>query len=256
MPAAARSATAAAARPVVGVTAYVDRAAWGVWDCEATVLHHTYVNCVVEAGGVPVVLPPYADGAGAVLGRLDALVVAGGPDVDPRHYGERPHPRTGAPAAHRDAAELTLLAGALDRDVPLLAICRGMQLLNVVHGGTLSQHLPDEVRHARHQPRPGMFGRHPVEVAADSRLARALGATDAQVASHHHQGVARVGNGLRAVAWADDGTVEAVEDDRVSFGLGVLWHPEATRDATLFAALTAAARAAPGSEQPHQKVQT
>lgn len=227
--------------PVVAVSAYVERARWGVWDAEVTLLHQAYVEGVVEAGGVPLVVPPYADGASHVLDRVDALVVAGGPDIDPSRYGQTAHPRTGPPRVPRDEAELALLRHALDRDVPALGICRGMEMLNVACGGSLVQHLPETVGHDGHQPEPGVFGHHTVQVADGSLLADALGAREAKVASYHHQGIDRVGEGLRAVAWASDGSVEAVERPGARFTVGVLWHPEETRDVRLFAALVQAA---------------
>jgi len=233
-------------RPVVGLTAYVDQARWGVWEAEATVLHQSYVDRVVGAGGLPLVVPPYAEGATDVLGRLDALVVAGGPDVDPRRYGDEVHPRTGPARVARDEAELVLLRESMARGIPVLGICRGMQLLNVACGGTLSQHLPDAVGHEGHQPAPGVFGSHPVEVAEGSLLAKALGAREVEVASYHHQGIDRVGEGLRPVAWAPDDSVEGVERTVPGFVVGVLWHPEETGDDSLFAALVRAARADTG----------
>lgn len=227
-------------RPVVGVTAYQEPASWAAWHDEAVLVPASYVRRLAEAGALPVVVPPGPDVAG-VLGRLDALVLAGGADIDPARYGAAPHPRTGAPQPWRDEAELALLAAAIAAEVPTLAICRGMQVLNVLRGGTLHQHLPDLLGTQVHAPAPGSFGRHRITIAAGSRLAAAVGCS-AEVPTAHHQGVDRLGEGLTAVAWAEDGTVEALELDGPGFVVGVQCHPEAGEDPGLFHALVAAAR--------------
>jgi putative glutamine amidotransferase len=181
----------------------------------------------------------------AVLPRLDGLLLAGGPDVEPARYGQVPGPHTQPPSTERDEAELRLLAGAVDGGLPVLAICRGMQLLNVARGGTLVQHLPDVLGSAVHAPLPGAYSAHPVRVAGGSRLAAVLRRTDVgAVPTYHHQGLAELGAGLVATAWAPDGTIEAVEDPSVPFCLGVQWHPEAGADPALFLALVDAARRA------------
>jgi gamma-glutamyl-gamma-aminobutyrate hydrolase PuuD len=232
-------------RPVVGITTYRETARWGVWNCPAVLLPADYVRQVSDAGGVPVLLPPIADDV-EVLERLDALVLAGGADVDPARYGADRSPRTGPAATDRDDAELALLAGALERDLPVLAVCRGLQLLTVLRGGTLAQHLPDVVGNDAHGPSPGTYGDNAVAIAPGSRLAGLVG-TEATWACHHHQAVDRLGEGLTAVAWARDGTVEAVELDGARFVVGVQGHPEVGDDARLFAGLVEAARrAAPG----------
>ena len=181
------------------------------------------------------------DGAAELLELLDALVLSGGSDVDPGRYGAPAHPTTDAPREERDAAELALLEAALERDMPVLAICRGSQLLNVARGGDLVQHLPDVLGHDEHRHTPGAFADHEVAIEQDSRLGRILGER-APVKSHHHQGFGRIGGGLREVAWADDGTLEALEDPDRRFLLGVLWHPEEGEDAALFEALVEQAR--------------
>ena len=223
-------------RPLIGITSYVEKARWGVWDTTAVLLPHQYVEQVEEAGGLAVVLPPRTAGRVEVLDRLDGLVLAGGADIDPGRYGEEPHPETGGIRPDRDTAELTVLAEALGRDLPVLGICRGMQLMAVHAGGRLFQHLPDAVGHHRHRPAPGRYGCHEARFAAGSLVARLLGEA-ATVNSYHHQGIADAGT-LRVTGWADDGSVETVEDPTRRFALGVQWHPEATPDNRLFRALT------------------
>ena len=232
-------------RPVIGLTAYSVPASWGAWNVETVLLARNYVDSVVVAGGVPVLLPPLPGVIEGVLDRLDGLLLAGGPDVDPTRYGQEPGPNTQPAQPNRDGAELALLDGAVGRGLPLLAVCRGMQLLNVARGGTLHQHLPD-VPGMPHDhdgsPQPGVFGRHPVRVAQGSLLATALGRTEVDgVPAYHHQGIDRLGTGLVETAWADDGLVEAVEDPSLPFCLGVQWHPEAGADGSLFQALVGAA---------------
>jgi putative glutamine amidotransferase len=174
-----------------------------------------------------------------VLDRLDAVVFAGGADLDPELYGEQPHRETTGLRRERDAAELPLMRSALDRDVPVLGICRGMQLMSVVSGGSLVQHLPDVVGHERHRPAPGVYGLHVVRLAPGSRAHAILGETT-RVPSYHHQGLASPGS-LTVTGWADDDSPEVVEDPSRRFALGVLWHPEAGDDLRLFEALVSAA---------------
>jgi putative glutamine amidotransferase len=227
--------------PLIGITAYVEQTRFTVWDMPATLLPHAYVTQVVAAGGQPVVLPPAGDPS-SVLPRLDGLIVAGGGDLDPSAYGAAPHPRTGYVRDFRDTAELALVRAALARDLPLLGICRGAQVLNVALGGTLHQHVPDVVGHDRHCPTPGQYHRFPVTVAPPSRLAKVLGAETVTVAHYHHQALDRLGTGLTPCAWSDDGLVEAVEVSDHPFALGVQWHPEVDADVSLLAALVDAAR--------------
>jgi putative glutamine amidotransferase len=229
-------------RPLIGITTYITPAKWGVWDAETALVPATYVEAVERAGGRPLLLPPSEDGVEETLEAIHALVLPGGADIAPEVYGQEPHPETYGVVPERDRAELALLTGALERDLPVLAICRGSQVLNIARGGDLVQHLPEVVGHERHKELPGVFGDHDVRIDASSRLGELLG-EHAPIKSHHHQGFGRLGGGLREVAWADDGTVEAVEDPERPFLLGVLWHPEAGEDGALFTALVDAARA-------------
>jgi putative glutamine amidotransferase len=231
--------------PVIGITGYCEQARWGVWDQRATLLPQSYLDQVAAAGGVPVLLPPMA-GVEQAVGRLDGLIISGGPDVAPDRYGEDPGPRTTVVRPERDAAEIALFAAAARADLPVVGICRGMQLMNVALGGTLIQHLPDVVGHDGHSPTPGTMAEHGVRVDGSSRLAALLGVGSGNqnavvVPTHHHQGIARLGAGLRACAWADDGTIEAVESERHRFAVAVQWHPEAGTDPSLFRALVGAA---------------
>lgn len=230
-------------RPLVGVTTYLDTARWGVWEGTASLLPAGYPRMVQAAGGLAAMLPPDDPAAAeAVVARLEALVVAGGPDADPALYGAQPHPSTSTGASERDAWELALIRAALAAELPLLGICRGMQLLNVALGGSLVQHLPDAVGHEDHCPVPGVFTWHPVRCAPDSRLAELLRLDAVPVPTYHHQAVDRLGAGLRACAFAEDGTVEAVESHGPGFVLGVQWHPEQGEDLRVMEALVTAAR--------------
>jgi gamma-glutamyl-gamma-aminobutyrate hydrolase PuuD len=228
-------------RPVIGITTYAQEARWGVWQLPAALIPLDYVEAVERAGGRPVLIPPSEEGVAETLDALDAIVFSGGADVDPTMYGADAHPETDTPQARRDAGELALLTAALERDMPTLAICRGFQLLNVARGGDLVQHLPEQVGHDEHKQVPGEFAVHPVEVKDGTRLASIVGARS-DVTSHHHQGIGRVGDGLVETAWASDGTLEAVEDPRQRFTVGVQWHPEAGEDEALFETLVEEAR--------------
>jgi len=230
------------ARPVVGITTYVVPAAFGVWELESVLVPADYVQAVERAGGRALLVPPSDDGVEETLDALDGLIFSGGPDLDPSLYGESPHAETNGVVAERDRAELTLLQAALGRDLPVLAICRGSQILNVARGGDLVQHLPDVVGHERHKHTPGVFADHDVELVQDEPLYPLLGASH-RVKSHHHQGLGRIGDGLRVAAHADDGTVEAMWEPSRRFAVGVLWHPEANAgDAALFDELVEQAR--------------
>lgn len=236
-------------RPVIGVTSYRERARWGLWDEPADVQFTLYADAVAAAGAVPVLLPPVdAELATDTLRALDGVIVAGGADVDPARYGAERAARTGPPQAHRDAWELALTAAALEQHIPLLGICRGMQVLAVALGGTLVQHLPDLVGSDLHAPHPGAFAHHDVRLDGDSRLGALLGKR-LTVATHHHQAVDRLGDGLRATGWADDGVVEAVElDDPGAWVVGVQWHPEAFEGAELFGGFVAECAARRGED--------
>ncbi len=225
--------------PLIGITAYGEEAAYGVWKHQAVLLPRTYPDAVLAAGGLPVLLAPHVDVA-AIVDRLDGIVLSGGPDVDPAHYGAMPDPRTGVPRAERDAAELAVLARALELGRPVLAVCRGLQVLNVGLGGTLVQHVPDAVGHTGHNPEPGVFGRTAIAFDADSRVGAAMGPSIIGQC-HHHQAIDRLADGLVVTGRAPDGTVEAVELAGQPFVVGVQWHPEQD-DPRIFAALVAASR--------------
>jgi putative glutamine amidotransferase len=196
----------------------------------------SYVTCIERVGGRVMLVPPTGIGVGETLDALDGLVLSGGEDLHPELYGADLHPETQKTRPDRDRAELALLEGALERDMPVLAVCRGSQVLNVALGGDLVQHLPEVVGSERHKHTPGEFADHDVDLQSGSRLAGLLG-DRAPVKSHHHQGYGRLGEGLEPVAWAEDGTIEALEHQSKPFALGVLWHPEEGEDLALFEAL-------------------
>ncbi|HEY8647662.1 MAG TPA: gamma-glutamyl-gamma-aminobutyrate hydrolase family protein [Gaiellaceae bacterium] len=222
-------------KPVVGITTYLTPAAWGAWHLDAALVPASYVRSVTRAGGVPLLVPPGA-AYEETLDSVDGLVFSGGSDLDPEVYGEQAHAETNGWVRERDDFELGLMQAALARDVPLLAICRGSQVLNVALGGDLEQHVPDRVHTNVHKETPGVFADHDVDVLPGTKLSSILGErTD--VKSHHHQGYGELGAGLREAARAPDGTVEALEDPARRFTLGVLWHPEEGEDLALFEAL-------------------
>ena len=221
------------ARPVIGITTYVTPAKWSYWDTEAALIPADYVYAVERAGGRALLVPPSEDGVEETLQALDGLLFSGGSDLDPGLYDQQPHEETFGIHEGRDRAELALLEAALGRDMPVLAICRGSKVLNVARGGDLVQHLPEVVGDEKHKHTPGTFADHDVTLEDGTRLGSLLG-DRAPVKSHHHQGIGRIGTGLRVAALAEDGTVEAVEDPDRRFAVGVLWHPEAGEDARLF----------------------
>ncbi len=235
-------------RPIIGISAYNEDARWGAWRAQAILLPRRYPDRVAQAGGIPVLLPP-VPGVEDALERLDGLLLSGGGDIDPARYGAQRAPETAKIRGDRDEAELALLARAQSLGLPVLGICRGLQIINVARGGSLHQHLPQLVGHEEHCPERGSYGSHDVRLAAGSRLAGILGRTEVAdhwpvtVPTHHHQAVDRLGDGLSATAWADDGTVEAVELDprQHRFVVAVQWHPEAGDDLSLFRALVTAA---------------
>jgi putative glutamine amidotransferase len=234
--------------PVIGLCAVVERARFGVWDHEAVLLARGYVDAVQRAGGVAIMLPPdpaVAADPDRVLDLIDGLILAGGRDVDPQTYGAEPHPETDEPRTERDEFELALARRAMERDLPLLGICRGMQVMNVARGGTLVQHLPVHVGHEDHRRSLGTFdgNDHPVHLAGGSLAAHAAGELQHGTLSHHHQGIDRVGDGFRVTGWADDDELpEALEDPQLRFALGVQWHPEADEQSRIIAALVDEAR--------------
>jgi len=236
-----------ALRPVIGVTTYLEQAQTGVWDVPASFLPKVYFEAVYAAGGIPVLLPPQpvdAEIAKAVLGRIDGLIVAGGKDVDPARYGQERELTTDEPRPDRDDWETELLLAAIELDVPFLGICRGLQLLNVTLGGTLHQHLPNVVGSDRYSLGGGVFADNEVTIDAHTHIGELLGGGETLVGkSYHHQAIDELGSKLAVSARSDDGTVQAIEVEGVSFGLGVQWHPEHTPDdLRLFAGLVDAAR--------------
>jgi putative glutamine amidotransferase len=235
----------AAARPLIGITSYREPASYGSWtDVPAVLVPAAYVDKVVAAGGDPLVIPPRQgiteQEAQRLLDRLDGLVLAGGVDVEPDRYGAERHPSVQLSRPDRDDTELVLARLARERDVPVLGICRGMQVMAVAAGGSLVQHLPDLLGHPEHAPAPATYGGHPVDVEPDSRLAQIVGERLDTVPTYHHQGVADA-PGFTMTARADDGTPEAMEDRSRYFCVGVQWHPEVDTDLRIFEALVAAA---------------
>ena len=216
--------------PNIGVTCNVEVVKYGLWTEPAAMVPLTYVRAIARAGGRPLLIAPTpADLAdpSELLDLLDGVLVTGGADIDPAAYGEQPHAETAPVTADRDAFELSIVRAAVERDLPCLGVCRGMQVVNVAYGGALDQHLADRLERDIHRGEAGEFAGHRVEVEPGSLAAVAAGATSVAVKSYHHQGVARVGEGLTVSARAEgDGTVEAIEDARRRFVLGVLWHPE------------------------------
>lgn len=237
--------TPAPRRPIIGLTTYLEQARQGVWDVRAAFLPQRYLDAVTASGGVAVLLPPQPvpDAAAAVvLEGLDGLIFTGGLDVQPELYGAERHPLTDAPRPDRDEWELALFRGAEERRMPVLAICRGLQLVNVARGGTLHQHLPDDLGTERYRIGGGVFATNEVIVDDGSALAGLVGPGVIDVHSYHHQGVDRLGDGLVATARTDDGLVQAFESDGDGYLVGVQWHPEENaEDRRLFAGLVAEA---------------
>ncbi len=235
-------------RPTIGVTSYWSHAEMAHWELDAVLVGQGYVEGVRLAGGRALILPAdpfWAEQPNDVLDLLDGLLVVGGDDLAPEEYNADRHPATGRRHQRRDAVELALVRAALERELPLLGICRGIQLLNVARGGSLVQHLPEQIDITPHRAGDRSFGMHPIETVEGSRLASLVG-PDLTVFSHHHQGIERIGAGLRCVARSPDGVIEALEDPDLPFCLGVLWHPDADPSgsgAALFAGLVKAAAA-------------
>jgi putative glutamine amidotransferase len=237
-------------RPVIGLCTALERARWSVWDQQAFLLPRSYVDAVQRAGGVALLLPPderAIDDPDPLLDLLDGLILAGGADIDPDAYGDERHAETAGTVPERDTFEIALTRRAFERDLPLLGICRGMQLMNVARGGTLLQHLPESHGHHEHRRNPGSFdgADHDVRLAEGSLAARAAGETTHGTKSHHHQGVGRLGEGLEVTGWSTlDELPEAIEVPGSRFALGVQWHPEADETSRLIEALVAEAAAA------------
>ena len=235
-------------RPVIGICTYLDTVRWGAWEDRAAMVPAGYVGAVQRAGGLAVLLPPdpqVLDDPDQLLDPLDGLILAGGVDVGAQTYGADPHPDTDPPNELRDAFELALARRALERELPLLGICRGMQVLNVAAGGTLHQHLPEVVGHERHRETVGVFADHAVRLAEGSLAARAAGEALHATKSHHHQGVDMLGEGFVVTGWSElDDLPEAIEHPERRFALGVQWHPEADETSRLIASLVEDARAA------------
>ena len=234
-------------RPIIGITGELEAARWRNWIREAVVSPVSYTRAVERAGGAPVILPPVpSSSVASLIARIDALVVAGGRDIDPSLYNQAPHDQNDVPDHRRDRFEILMIRAAIEADLPFLAVSRGMQILNVARGGTLIQHLPDRLGSESHKPDPVKMTTHDVQISAASKLGGVLGAT-AQVPAAHHQAIDRIGSGLLTVAWTPDQVVEAVELQGHKFGIGVQWRPEEGDDTRIFEALVAAAKPAPAA---------
>ena len=223
-------------KPKIGISTYREMTTLGIWHEESASLPATYVDCVAEAGGIPLLLSPIDDTSVAVevVEALDGLVISGGPDVDPARYDEPAHEKTDKPRVQRDAWELALLTAALERDIPVLGICRGVQLFNVHFGGSLIQHIED------HKVGNAVYKRTRVSLDSGSLPGSILG-PEITVSCYHHQALGRIGDGLTVTGRAPDGTVEAVVASGRAFAVGVQWHPEEDRELRLFAALVESA---------------
>jgi putative glutamine amidotransferase len=237
-------------RPLIGICSALERARWSVWDAETELTPRSYVDAVQRAGGMALLLPVdehLLEAPDEVLDLLDGLILAGGADIDPSFYGAERHPETLGTVPRRDAFELALTKRALERDVPVLGICRGMQLLNVACGGTLLQHLPERFGHHEHRRVPGTFdgADHDVRLAEGSVAAAAAGEAVHETKSHHHQGIDELGEGLVVTGWSTlDELPEAIELPGKRFALGVQWHPEADERSRVIEAFVTAARSA------------
>jgi len=234
-------------RPVIGICTALEQARWSVWDQPAMLLARNYVDAVQRADGLALMLPPdlrLVEDPGEALELIDGLVLAGGADIDPGAYAQRPHAETVDTVPERDAFEIALAREAIERDLPVLGICRGMQLINVARGGTLLQHLPEHFGHEEHRRVAGSFegAEHEVDVIEDTLAWRVVGELRHPTRSHHHQGVDRIGDGLIVSATAVvDGLPEAIELPGRRFVLGVQWHPEADAGSPVLGALVQAA---------------
>jgi putative glutamine amidotransferase len=234
---------------VIGICAALVRARWGYWDQPAALLAYSYITAIQAAGGLAVMIPPDPElerDPDEILDRIDGLILAGGSDIDPSQYGEERHPETSRAVPVRDSFELALVGHAWERDMPLLGICRGMQLINVARGGTLIQHVPEEFGHDDHRPTPGSFdgADHDVRLSPGSKAALAAGEEVHYTLSHHHQGIAELGDGLEITGHSTlDDLPEAIEAPDHRFVLGVQWHPEADEQSRVVSTLVDQARA-------------
>jgi putative glutamine amidotransferase len=235
----------------IGICAAVERVRRDPWDEIVTMVQRTYTAAIQRADALALVLPPdqaVVESPDLLLDRIDGLLLAGGADVDPASYGVAPHPETGRVWPERDRFEIALVARAIERDMPVLGACRGMEILNVARGGTLVQHLPEAIGSDRHRHTPGQFSDHEVRLEAGSLAARAVGGERSQVKSHHHQGIAELGEGFLATGWSpEDEVIEAIELPGDPYVLGVLWHPEEDEASRVIASLVEAARAKVGA---------
>jgi putative glutamine amidotransferase len=240
-------------RPIIGVTGELEAARWGNWIREAVVSPVSYTRAVERAGGTPVILPPVpASSVPVLIAGLNGLLLTGGRDVDPSLYNQPPHEQTDLPDHRRDRFELILTRAAIDADLPFLVIGRGLHILNVARGGTLTQHLPDRLGNESHRPDTVKMTTHDLQISAASKIARVLGEA-AQVPAAHHQAIDRIGSGLLTVAWTQDQVVEAVELQGHRFGLGVQWNPEDGDDLRLFEALVTAAKSPAAQAAPQSQ---
>ena len=234
-------------KPLIGISAAVEQARWASWDLVVTMAPQSYSDAVQRAGGIAVILPPdpaiTAD-PDLILDRIDGVLLAGGSDIDPATYGAEPEPETTGFRTERDEFELALLRRAIERDQPALGVCRGMQVLNIARGGTITQHLPDRLGGSvRHREVAGTFSDHEVALQPGSLAARVAGSERVAVKSHHHQGVDRVGDGIDVSGRSlDDEVIEAIELPDRRYALGVLWHPEEDMESKVIGSLVAAAK--------------
>jgi putative glutamine amidotransferase len=237
-------------RPVIGVVAALEQASYGVWDEPCVLLQYVYVQAIQRAGGMAILIPPdhaLAQNPDEILDRIDALLLAGGSDIDPAIYGQEPAPQTAGVVPARDEIELALITRAIERDIPSLCICRGMQMLNVARGGTLVQHVPDLVHSDEHRRNKGTFvgNEHDVRLERGSLAAQAAGAELTMTKSHHHQAIDQLGEGLVVTGRStSDDLPEAIELADSTYVLGVQWHPEADAASQIVGSLVEQARVA------------
>jgi putative glutamine amidotransferase len=233
-------------RPVIGICSAIESASWAAWEVEVNLSPRTYSLAVQRAGGLALILPPddvVAESPDELLDMLDGLILAGGSDIDPASYGAKPHPETRNTRPERDRFELALGTRALECDMPVLGICRGMEMLNVIQGGTIDQHLGLEL----HRHTPGAFADHGVRLESGSLAARVVGDERTEVKSAHHQGLGELGEGVLATGFADDGIVETIELPERTFAVGVLWHPEEDERSRVIGAFVEEARSRAGA---------